>query len=105
VSRSTVENQDATWLYLRAPIATPLRVADPRSLPRGQIKTLPFAGPVSRVVIKAGELPNGSRGLLYSFCAPQSAGGPAHSRTLTRVMEQTSFPPGFGVRRPSGAFG
>src|SRR5882724_1681356 len=41
VSRSTVENQDASWLYLRALTAKPLRVADPRSLPRGQIKTLP----------------------------------------------------------------
>jgi hypothetical protein len=45
MSRSTVENQDATWLYLRAPTAKPLRVADPRSLPRGQIKTLPAAPP------------------------------------------------------------
>jgi hypothetical protein len=42
VSRSTVANQEVTWLYLRAPIAKPLRVADPRSLPRGQIKTLPL---------------------------------------------------------------
>ena len=41
MSRSMVENQDATWLYLRALIAKPLRVADPRSSPRGQIKTLP----------------------------------------------------------------
>jgi hypothetical protein len=41
VSRSTVENQYATGLYLRAPPAKSLRVADPRSVARGQIKTPP----------------------------------------------------------------
>jgi hypothetical protein len=44
VSRSTVENQDATWLYLRAPTASPLRVADPRPVPHDQIKILPRQG-------------------------------------------------------------
>src|SRR5882724_1397644 len=36
-SRSTAENQGATWLYLRARTAKPLRVADPRSLPRLEV--------------------------------------------------------------------
>ena len=41
MSRSTVENWKADGLYLRGPTVKPLRVADPRSVPRGQIKTLP----------------------------------------------------------------
>jgi len=41
VSRSTVENQNAIGPSLRSPIANPLRVADPRSVPLDQIKTLP----------------------------------------------------------------
>ena len=40
MSRSTVENQDVIGPFSRSPTAKPLRVADPRSLPRGQIKTL-----------------------------------------------------------------
>jgi hypothetical protein len=41
VSRSTVENQNITGPFLRSLIADPLRVAAPRSVPLGQIKTLP----------------------------------------------------------------
>jgi hypothetical protein len=39
VSRSTVENQNVPGPFSHSPIANPLRVADPRSAPRGQIKT------------------------------------------------------------------
>jgi len=46
VSRSTVKNQDAIWLYLRVPTAKLLRVADPRSLPCVEIETL-HVSPVS----------------------------------------------------------
>jgi hypothetical protein len=45
VSRSTVENQDVTGPFFRFATAKPLRVKDPRSLPRGQIKILPFPAP------------------------------------------------------------
>lgn len=41
MSRSMVENQNATWLYLTALAAKPLGVADPHSLPRGQTEPLP----------------------------------------------------------------
>jgi len=36
--------------------------------------------------------------------AGQSARGLAQSKTLSRVIGRQKFPPGFGVRRPSGAF-
>jgi hypothetical protein len=48
LSRSAVENQDVTGPFLRFPIANPLRVADPRSVPLGQIKARPDFVPLGK---------------------------------------------------------
>jgi len=37
--------------------------------------------------------------------AQQSGRGLPQSKTLARIMERRRFPPGFGLRQPSAAFG
>jgi len=52
VSRSTVENQHGPVPFLRSLIASPLRVADPRSVPLDQIEILPRQGVIIDTALK-----------------------------------------------------